>query len=215
MHCVGDCDHGSSLARRDGRVAACDQPFAAGQCRPASHRRSDRAFCRTSRRPVSTTMVSICPLAVGSAVIAAAPGTVIRVQRKGPGGLEMLVQHDGFVGIYSHFGMISPAFAEGKRTVAAGERLGVVGRTGVSLGCASVFRNDRWTADRSIPLPISACHVVAAARPTTTARRDTDGVTLWWSEGTISSRFPTDSTLTGNNIRSRLLLRSRRLRMPA
>jgi murein DD-endopeptidase MepM/ murein hydrolase activator NlpD len=74
------------------------------------------------------------PAAVGSAVVATAPGTVVRVQRKGPGGLEMLVQHDGFLGIYSHFGMIMPAFAEGKRTVATGEKLGVVGRTGVSLG---------------------------------------------------------------------------------
>src|SRR4051794_24276255 len=54
------------------------------------------------------------PAPLGSAVVAAAPGTVLRIQRKGPGGLEMLVQHDGFMGIYSHFGLIAPAFAEGK-----------------------------------------------------------------------------------------------------
>jgi murein DD-endopeptidase MepM/ murein hydrolase activator NlpD len=79
------------------------------------------------------------PAAAGAPVVAAAPGTVIRIQRKGPGGLEMLVQHDGFVGIYSHFGTIAPAFAEGKRTVAAGEKLGVVGRTGVISGTHLFF----------------------------------------------------------------------------
>src|SRR5689334_19676458 len=63
------------------------------------------------------------PAPLGAPVTAAAAGTVVRIQRKGPGGLEMLVQHDGFLGIYSHFGLISPAFAEGKRTVAAGEKL--------------------------------------------------------------------------------------------
>ena len=65
------------------------------------------------------------PAAVGAAVIAAAPGTVIRVQRNGPGGLEMLVQHDGFVGVYSHFGMIMPAFAEGKRRLRRARSLGL------------------------------------------------------------------------------------------
>jgi murein DD-endopeptidase MepM/ murein hydrolase activator NlpD len=74
------------------------------------------------------------PAPAGAAVTAIAPGTVIRIQHNGPGGLEMLVQHDGFVGVYSHFGMIMPAFAEGKRDVAAGEKLGVVGMTGVTSG---------------------------------------------------------------------------------
>jgi murein DD-endopeptidase MepM/ murein hydrolase activator NlpD len=79
------------------------------------------------------------PAPAGAAVVAAAPGSVIRVQRKGPGGLEMLVQHDGFLGIYSHFGSIAPPFAEGKRAVTAGEKLGVVGRTGVTSGAHLYF----------------------------------------------------------------------------
>jgi murein DD-endopeptidase MepM/ murein hydrolase activator NlpD len=79
------------------------------------------------------------PAPVGAAVVAAAPGSVIRIQRKGPGGLEVLIQHEGFVGIYSHFGSIAPAFAEGKRTVTAGEKLGVVGRTGVTSGAHLYF----------------------------------------------------------------------------
>ena len=52
----------------------------------------------------------------------------------------MLVQHDGFVGVYSHFGMVVPAFAEGKRTVEAGEKLGVVGTTGVTSGRICISR---------------------------------------------------------------------------
>jgi murein DD-endopeptidase MepM/ murein hydrolase activator NlpD len=79
------------------------------------------------------------PAPEGAPVLATAPGTVIRVQNKGPGGLEMLVQHDGFVGVYSHFGSVMPAFAEGKITVAAGEKLGVVGKTGLTYGAHLYF----------------------------------------------------------------------------
>jgi murein DD-endopeptidase MepM/ murein hydrolase activator NlpD len=61
------------------------------------------------------------------------------MRKKGPGGLEILVQHDGFIGIYSHLGMAVPSFAQGKRTVAAGEKLGVVGRTGVTVGTHVYF----------------------------------------------------------------------------
>jgi murein DD-endopeptidase MepM/ murein hydrolase activator NlpD len=82
------------------------------------------------------------PAPVGAPVMATAPGTVIRLQNKGPGGLEMLVQHDGFVGIYSHFSMVTPAFAEGKRTIAAGEQLGAVGITGVTSGAHLYFEMD-------------------------------------------------------------------------
>jgi murein DD-endopeptidase MepM/ murein hydrolase activator NlpD len=79
------------------------------------------------------------PAPAGAAVLATAPGKVIRVQRKGPGGLEVLVQHDGFMGIYSHLGMLTPAFAQGKRAVAGGEKLGVVGRTGIISGTHVYF----------------------------------------------------------------------------
>jgi len=79
------------------------------------------------------------PAPAGAPVLAAAPGKVIRIQRKGPGGLEVLVQHDGFVGVYSHLGMIAPALAEGKTTLAAGEKLGVVGHTGLTFGMHLYF----------------------------------------------------------------------------
>jgi murein DD-endopeptidase MepM/ murein hydrolase activator NlpD len=75
----------------------------------------------------------------GAAVMAAAAGHVMRIQRKGPGGLEVVVQHDGFVGIYSHLGMVTPALAEGKSNVAAGEKLGVVGHSGLTYGMHLYF----------------------------------------------------------------------------
>jgi murein DD-endopeptidase MepM/ murein hydrolase activator NlpD len=79
------------------------------------------------------------PAAAGASIVATAPGKLIRIQGKGPGGLEILVQHDGFVGIYSHLGMAAPAIAQGKRTTTAGEKLGVVGRTGVTVGTHVYF----------------------------------------------------------------------------
>jgi murein DD-endopeptidase MepM/ murein hydrolase activator NlpD len=79
------------------------------------------------------------PAPSGASIVATAPGKVIRIQKKGPGGLEILVQHDGFTAIYSHLGMAAPSFAQGKRTVAAGEKLGVVGRTGVTVGTHVYF----------------------------------------------------------------------------
>ena len=107
------------------------------------------------------------PAPLGSAVLATAPGTVLRVQRKGPGGLEMLVQHDGFLGIYSHFGMITPAFAEGKRTVVAGEKLGVVGRTGLTSGAHLFFEMvlDGKPVDPAKYLGLPLCPGVASHAP--------------------------------------------------
>jgi murein DD-endopeptidase MepM/ murein hydrolase activator NlpD len=117
------------------------------------------------------------PAAEGSAVLAIAPGTVVRIQRNGPGGLEMLVQHDGFVGIYSHFGMITPAFAEGKRNVAAGEKLGVVGMTGVTSGPHLFF--EMILAGKPVdPAPyLNVAQCNGAVRPTAPARPD-DGGTM-------------------------------------
>ncbi len=79
------------------------------------------------------------PAPEGAAVLATAPGRVIRIQDSGPGGLEVMVQHDGFIGVYSHFGAISPGLVEGKTSVAPGQKLGVVGRTGVIFGTHVYF----------------------------------------------------------------------------
>ncbi len=74
------------------------------------------------------------PAPIGSPVLAVAPGTIIRVQRHGVGGLEVLIQHDGFVGVYSHLGLIAPMIAEGRKTIYGGERIATVGRTGLTYG---------------------------------------------------------------------------------
>jgi murein DD-endopeptidase MepM/ murein hydrolase activator NlpD len=74
------------------------------------------------------------PAPVGAPVMAVAPGVVIRVQRHGVGGLEMLVQHAGFIGVYSHLGLIAPMIAEGHRTINVGQRIARVGRSGLTYG---------------------------------------------------------------------------------
>ncbi len=74
------------------------------------------------------------PAPIGSPVTAVGPGTVIRIQHNGIGGLEMLVQHAGFIGVYSHLGLIAPLFAEGRKTIDGGERIGTVGHTGLTFG---------------------------------------------------------------------------------
>jgi murein DD-endopeptidase MepM/ murein hydrolase activator NlpD len=74
------------------------------------------------------------PASIGSPVTAVAPGTVIRIQRHGIGGLEILIQHEGFIGIYSHLGLVAPMLAEGLKTIYGGERIGTVGRTGLTYG---------------------------------------------------------------------------------
>jgi murein DD-endopeptidase MepM/ murein hydrolase activator NlpD len=109
---------------------------------------------------------------------------VIRIQRKGPGGLEMLVQHAGFVAIYSHFGMVAPAFAEGKRTVEAGEKLGVVGRTGLNTGAHLFFEMilDGKPTDPEPYLGLPACNGealhTAAATPPVPAKSDDGGTVV-------------------------------------
>lgn len=79
------------------------------------------------------------PAAAGASVRAVAPGRIIRAQRKGVGGLELLVQHEGFMGVYSHLGQVAPRVAEGHLTVQAGDTIGRIGRTGVTYGTHLYF----------------------------------------------------------------------------
>jgi murein DD-endopeptidase MepM/ murein hydrolase activator NlpD len=74
------------------------------------------------------------PAAIGSPVIAVSPGTIIRIHRRGVGGLEVMVAHDGFIGVYSHLGLIAPTLAEGRKSVRGGERIATVGRSGLTYG---------------------------------------------------------------------------------
>lgn len=99
------------------------------------------------------------PASLGEPVHAVASGSLIGIINRGPGGLQMIVQHPGFVGIYSHFGSVAAPFSEGKRWVAAGEKLGVVGLTGVTYGSHLYFEMvvDSRPVDPMPYLAVSLC----------------------------------------------------------
>jgi murein DD-endopeptidase MepM/ murein hydrolase activator NlpD len=83
----------------------------------------------------------------------------MRIQRRGAGGLEVLVQHDGFVAIYSHLGMMAPALAMGKTCLAGGEKIGVVGKSGLTYGMHVYFGmlRDGKPVDPAPYLALTAC----------------------------------------------------------
>ncbi len=72
------------------------------------------------------------PAPEGTPVRAVAPGKLLRIENGGPGGLEVLIQHVGYVSVYSHLASIAPSL--GKGVIAAGDDIGIVGHTGVSFG---------------------------------------------------------------------------------
>lgn len=75
----------------------------------------------------------------GGTVFAVASGQVIRIRRRGPGGLEVVVQHSHYTAIYSHLGSVTPALALGRIRVSGGDPIGVVGRTGITYGTHLYF----------------------------------------------------------------------------
>src|SRR5689334_18994144 len=72
------------------------------------------------------------PAPEGTPVRAVAAGKLLRVERGGPGELEVLAQHDGYVSVYSHLASVAPLL--GKGLILAGDEIGTVGHTGVSFG---------------------------------------------------------------------------------
>jgi murein DD-endopeptidase MepM/ murein hydrolase activator NlpD len=77
--------------------------------------------------------------AAGTRVLAVADGRIIRIDREGMGGLEVLVQHHGFRTLYAHLGMVAPAIADGATRLRAGQWIGRIGRTGLTLGTHLYF----------------------------------------------------------------------------
>ena len=71
---------------------------------------------------------------LGAPVRAVAAGRIIGIDRRGAGGLEVRVSHPGFIALYSHLGLLTPALERGKRILAAGEKIAVVGRSGLTFG---------------------------------------------------------------------------------
>jgi hypothetical protein len=61
-----------------------------------------------------------------------ASGKLLRIEHGGPGGLEVLIQHDGYVSVYSHLASVAPSLEKG--TILAGDEVGIVGHSGVSFG---------------------------------------------------------------------------------
>lgn len=116
------------------------------------------------------------PAPDGAPVVATAPGKVIRIDEGGPGGLEVVVQHEGFIGVYSHLVTISPLLVENKTYVTAGENLGVVGRSGIIFGTHLYF--EMILAGKPVdPAPYLGVPVCAGVpHRTVAARTDNNGV---------------------------------------
>ncbi len=75
------------------------------------------------------------PAPAGAWVQATAAGDVASIRRLGAAGLEVEIRHaDGMVTRYAHLGTVAPALASGRRRVAQGERIGRIGRTGITYG---------------------------------------------------------------------------------
>jgi murein DD-endopeptidase MepM/ murein hydrolase activator NlpD len=97
--------------------------------------------------------------AAGARVLAVADGRIIRIDREGMGGLEVLVQHPGFRALYAHLGMVAPAIADGATRLRAGQWIGRVGRTGLTLGTHLYFEIiiDGHRVDPAPYLGVTAC----------------------------------------------------------
>jgi murein DD-endopeptidase MepM/ murein hydrolase activator NlpD len=77
------------------------------------------------------------PAPAGAWVVAPAAGEVIAIRRttRAGVGLEIELRHaDGRITRYAHLGAVAPPLAGGQRRVAAGERIGRIGRTGITYG---------------------------------------------------------------------------------
>lgn len=69
----------------------------------------------------------------------------------------------GTLSAMQQFGMVGPAFSEGKRTIAAGEKLDVLGDTGVTSGIQLYFETE--PAEKPVdPRRALACRTHDAAR---------------------------------------------------
>src|SRR5689334_19471112 len=53
------------------------------------------------------------PAPEGTPIRAVASGVLLRVQHSGPGGLEVLIQHNGYISVYSHLASVAPSLGKG------------------------------------------------------------------------------------------------------
>ncbi|MBL6453691.1 M23 family metallopeptidase [Belnapia sp. T6] len=100
------------------------------------------------------------PAPAGAWVQAAAAGEVVAIRRRSARGLEVDLRHPGgWVTRYAHLGTVVPALAGGRRQLAQGERLGRVGRSGITYGTHLHFEllADGERIDPAARLPLPAC----------------------------------------------------------
>ena len=119
------------------------------------------------------------PLSIGTPVYAISAGHLLLVQNSGPGGLEILIQHGGFIGVYSHFGSTTFTGSE----ITAGQQIGVVGATGVSLGPHLFFGmlfDNHLSVD---PKPFFDLPLCSAAKPPVVAAHAPPHVSEIWTVG--------------------------------
>lgn len=79
------------------------------------------------------------PAPEGAAVHAVAAGKVMQIRRLGAAGLVVDLLHGAdpahrYVTRYAHLGTVAPALAMGRRSVARGQILGRIGRSGITYG---------------------------------------------------------------------------------
>ncbi len=96
---------------------------------------------------------------LGSAVRTIAAGQIIGIDRRTAGGLEVRVQHAGFVALYAHLGSLTPALLQGRRKLDAGEKIAVVGYSGLTYGPHLYFEIivDGHRVDPAPYLNVSRC----------------------------------------------------------
>lgn len=98
---------------------------------PFGERREGAGGPRASRNHQGLDM----PAPAGAWIVAAAAGQVVAVRRRGAAGLEVEIRHPGgFATRYAHLGSLAPTIASGRRRVTRGERLGRIGRSGITYG---------------------------------------------------------------------------------
>jgi hypothetical protein len=119
------------------------------------------------------------PVSIGTPVYAISAGHLLRVQNSGPGGLEILIQHGCFIGVYSHLGSTTLTGSE----ITAGQQIGVVGASGVSLGSHLFFGmlfDNHLSVD---PKPFFALPLCGAAKPAVVAAHAPPHVSEIWTVG--------------------------------
>ncbi len=103
------------------------------------------------------------PAPAGTWVGAAAAGQVVAVRHLGSSGLEVDIAHGppghGFITRYAHLGSVAPAIATGSSRVAAGDRIGRIGRSGITSGTHLHFelRIDGNPVDPALHLHTNSC----------------------------------------------------------